>query len=49
MPITQIHLLAAAMTGRRFLQILSAKTFRYLPKTPTNIFKIIYLEKWKEL
>jgi hypothetical protein len=46
-PITKIHLLAIATTGRRFSQILSARPFRYLSKTLANIFKIIYFTKWK--
>jgi len=49
MPITKIHLLAATMTRRRFLQILSTRTFRYLFETSANIFKMIYFAKWKEL
>jgi len=49
MLIAKIHLLAEATTGRWSLQVLSTRTFRYLSVTPTNIFKIIYLKKWREL
>ena len=45
----KIHLLATALTKRRFLLILSTMTFRYMSDTPMNIFKIIYFVKWKEL
>jgi len=45
-PIAKTYLSSAATTGRKFLQIPSARTFRNLSKTPTNIFKIIYFAKW---
>jgi hypothetical protein len=47
--IAKIHLSPAAMMRKRFLEILSTRTFRYLFETPTHILKIIYLVKRKEL
>ena len=48
-PTAKVDILTVAVTGRRLLQILSARTFRKMSKTPMNIFKIIYFAKWKEL
>jgi len=42
--------LAADLSHLRWAaQILSARTFIKLSKTPAYIFKIIYLAKWKEV
>jgi hypothetical protein len=49
MAVKQIHLLTTTMTRRRLLQILFARTFRNLSKTPINIFEIMNFEKWKDL
>jgi hypothetical protein len=40
---------ACSNDEKKVLQILSARTFRYLSNTPVYIFKMIYFAKWKVL